>query len=465
MPILSALGGLPSQTVADLASDIEDIFLATLNDDSSGELYLRAATLARYTYYFAAAIAEKGRAGTTQHLRPSWKAFVENYKDFVASHSNLRLCNAITEDDVTQLARHANIRQGSRKDNFYFSLLLFLISHRNGEEFKSSFFRAVCPTGERNFLNDAIREIERLAAGKTPGVDLNNNAQADYGTLRFNFEYDRQKMESFRRYMDEYAAGDPIGLHFVIYRPRKRIPSQLVKSFLSIQSHTEEYDGQTHNVLKFVHIYSPPSDAGSRQRISLGRVLPLADGLYFVGGQKAMIQQRVPFSSLKVLCFPWRGIEHQDRVLHGLTMSANYKGMPIVSRISARVTPISHSKDLRLGAVDCTRLVDSIEEDLLVEMDVPSTNERFAGSNEREVASQIIRQCNNNPAAESGWRLAEDYKPIKGQKRGASELSTHGVIAELEQAFGSERRPKFKGPDGTNFDFWASLRFGPLSND
>ena len=55
-----------------------------------------------------------------------------------------------------------------------------------------------------------------------------------------------------------------------------------------------------------MHVYEPPEDTtGKMRRLSLGRVLPMDDGVYLVGGQRDDHARREPFKSLKVLALPW----------------------------------------------------------------------------------------------------------------------------------------------------------------
>jgi hypothetical protein len=152
-----------------------------------------------------------------------------------------------------------------------------------------------------------------------------------------------------------------------------------------------------------------------------------------------------------------------------------------------RTTPIVHSKDLKLGGVDAEALAASPREDqeietrALADLAPPTTPDDFRDKDASGWGSRfpmaradaditglkrvLLELCNNAP---SGWDVGPAFTPAKGKSSGVVIKSS--VEAGLAHEFGSKDAPRWQranaeSPGKETFDFWTSLRFGPLTYD
>jgi hypothetical protein len=404
-----------------------------------------------------------GRKNTTKPLRPRWASILEAIKTVKNKNSSLNLIDGITVDDIESFARHSNNRNGSNKPKFYYTLFMFCLSDQFSSMVDHEFFRSVCPASELDVVRKCEAEILQKINPAAPHL-------ADTGSVDFRFDYSKIRLNSFQRYFETFkssADGMAEGIRFFVYRPRQKNPNQIMKSFLSITTKDGEVTKSGDPIYRFTHIYQPPSDAGERKRISLGRVLPLADSLYLVGGQKPTIKQRIPFTSLKIISIPWSAIERQEHDFGGLVMSANYGGIPLISRVAIRVTCFPHSDQVNLGCIDVEKLSNSILDDMLAEAEIIRNfvhqEARPVNANEKDTARRIKRISNNNPDSSLSWSIGDGFSPKKLTQKTAENLTNDLVQKFLIDKFGNASKSIYSDVNGDTFEFWSSLRFSPLS--
>jgi len=252
-----------------------------------------------------------------------------------------------------------------------------------------------------------------------------------------------------------------------------------MKTFLTLSPPRLHNDGANNAV--FSHFYRPPNEKRpDKLKFGSGKVLPLDNGVYLVGGQKpwAPVNDQRPFASLKVITFEWLDIEQCHPWMTVVVMGNNYRGRNFVSRAVARVTPLQHHLDADLGSVKLTNLLSNLEADyerersfINGEFASATDNQQWTGDNARNfqseeimenVAHYIRRNTNNNPRRSSIWGVSEGFT------RDSEENVEHLTKAKLESVIEDSlvsKQNKFVNEDGESYQIWESTRFGPLSGD
>jgi hypothetical protein len=438
------------------------------------------AALARHIHYLALSPAEQKRKKTTTHLRPSWAHVVHLYDKFRERVGpDLFLDPAIKAQDLMRFCSFDTRRRGSGSKVFYSSLAVLLVDLVEQGKFASEFVNFALPPCEWG-LADAVRQhlLEGGAKVRSTSPSRGTRTFDTEGTSKFpefglKFAYAPAKLNDLRAFHNSFRSeSSDLGVHFICYRPRKSDPNELMKTFLAIMPPEAHEDSTSFN---FVHIYQAPNTT-TKQRIALGKVLPLHEGLYLVGGQKEtqtpLPSGPTPFRTLKVISMAWRSIEVFDHLLSGLVMSANNQGEHIVSRIALKATPLDHSSKVKLGAIGLHELADDLKEDMKKEIAFldekgapPPEFDRFELQRDaadmeaasKRLAMSIAGKTNNDPTV---WDLPEG---ISAKKPKQPTLTKAMVGLNLEEIFGSDGRPRYTDNFGKNFEFWSSIRFGVLA--
>jgi hypothetical protein len=400
------------------------------------------------------------------------------------------LLPAITRDDLRNFCGLRHLRQGSREDRFYSALMLFLLHEDSKQAFDHPFFKDLVPQGERDLplvaaelLAHFMNEAQERLGNEPPFPQVHSFPRnRDNPQVIPAFSYEAAEREKLDRFYNRFASPTDSHAHLVLYRPRRSKPTQLIRSFLALSAPWNDRLTGSRGVHNYVHIYRAPSDVGHEGRIGQGWALPLSQGLYLVGGQRpesvlwdpgiddeesgAVRPPRIPFRSLDVLYFPWQSLE--SNLPHGLMLTANKDGLPIVTRVCALPTLISHSRDIDIGEVALETLADTLQGEWNREREIAGSSgladdaptlavfEQFGDT--QLLASRIGDLCNNDPRS---WAIPGGYRAKK--KRGGA--LTHAQIEHaLNQAFGVGDDVKFASAEG-DFDFWRSLRFPPLTSD
>lgn len=469
---------------------LEDLHIS-FKEDGSREVIsdseVNLSALARHIHYSALSLAlarksnaKKPRAKTPRteeedegpHLRPSWKTVQKYYSEMwkiVGKPLALLSVEEMNDDHLSTLCFFKTRVVGTQKKNLYSSLAVLLLYLKEQGVLNSTFLQYSLPASERDFVGDIGRYIEKKIEAARKGV-----ATREYPQFSITFKYDPGKLADFERFHNHFKETMAVKAnrcaHFICYRPRKSDPTEFIKTFLAIKP--PEASGSNSTSFNFVHVYQATDQ--DRQRIALGKMLPLHEGLYFVGGQKEHQPDdpwRSPFKTLKVIAVSWRSIELLDKNIAGLVMSANDRGEHIVSRIAIRATPIAHSKEITLGVVKIKDLLQSLADDAKKEVaclaERKSPPEHYAKyglrANSDDQFSHILPQRMEgilvNTNNDAPWGLPDGFRGAKGRS-----LLTKPIIeTELEGLFGSSGNPKFQDSLGTPFVYPRSLRFGVLA--
>lgn len=351
--------------------------------DGSGAYPLKFSSLARCVNYLALGLHEPQRSGRTDKLQPGG-LITSLYREFVGAYPQLTMLpNVITDDDLQGLCTFSTRRRGTRKANFYAAMVLFyvnLFEETKIGESELEFIRVATAEGERDFSSRVAELFVSKLKAPASGADAGTYHQAggkthEFPIINVGYTYHKTHFDNFKAFFEHFASHVDGNAHFVCYRPRNEYPNHVVKSFLAIQRPQAPKES-----FGFVHVYRMPS-SGSQRRISIGVVLPLANGVCLVGGQRQMTDRKertVPFSNLKIVIIPWTAITYREQVFGGLAVSADYSGKNLISRMALRCTPINHSDDIELDAKQLTELEADIVADVAREHTIAdASDERF----------------------------------------------------------------------------------------
>ena len=451
--------------------------------DDGPDAPIQFSALARLAYYLALAKGEATR-GPKQKLEPQWSAVMEPYNEMCRALGGNLLPVMRNNDGLSSFCLFRTRRTGNHQPRFYAGLAAFAVYAKEKGLLDHPFIRMAVPIGERGLPDEIRALLSRLVDGGELTTPTTTSENAPI--IRIGFKYNPERIDDFVGYRDLFARARDGCAHFVVYRPSRSDPTRLMKSFLAIKpaAHDKHFPTGRADVLNFVHVYEPPKDAtGKVRRFSLGRVIPMDDGVYLVGGQRDDHDLREPFKSLKVLALPWESLRRNDTVVHALIMSTNYDGRHLVSKAAVRTTPVVESESLTLGGVYLSDLRADLREDAAVEFKAgrePSVSEeewlkRFplsapdaAKFNDvvAEQARRIMERCNNVPNVE----VPSGFDPVK-KKSNTFTLTKARLDVALETTFGHDHDPKWiRNQDGKDdhdiekFDFWTSVRFGPLTH-
>jgi hypothetical protein len=264
------------------------------------------------------------------------------------------------------------------------------------------------------------------------------------------FHFPPERVDRLGSYLHRVAHGPKGYACFACFRPQLSHPNRLVKSFLAI---VPPGANGLKNYYTFAHYYR--LDHGSlRKRRAVGVVLPMARGLYFVGGE-TVVQDNQPvmdeYRTLKVLALPWIPIEQDRTILSGLELSSNNEEVPIVSRVAFRPT-LLHSDDLLdTRSFDIGELGDDLAAIAAREEDVRDRPPAFRIMDSLdEQKERILARVNNRPPlGASGFFRRTNHSPI----------SVAAIGDLLDQAFLNQ--DSFVDGAGNAFH-WNDLRFGAL---
>ncbi|MBE0581259.1 hypothetical protein [Devosia sp.] len=442
---------------------------------SSGTYPLRFAPVGRHLNHLATAMGEHRRGTTSKRLQKQWVQLERELERYVARYPALKpvLSQSIAESDLEAFANFSTRRQGSRDPRFYATIVLLIVDlfehdyYSNAEPdegepdsrpgFDVSFLEFATPDCERD-LPERLREevLARLEApGKAP------KAGVAHPSINVEYTFKSEKVPLLENFVDHYASPVDGCAHFICYRPRFENPTELIKSFIAIKppnQRSKEAQARNKHSFGFVHVYTQPS-MGAQHRISLGEVLPLDDGVCFVGGQRLRHPdhplQQLPLSALKVIAVAWNAVESFEYVFGGVVMSATYQRRHLVSCLALRATTINKSTDLTARPVSLDKLEEDLLADAEVEKTLPGYGDRFK-LDARHVASRIAALTNNSPK----WEVPASFR-ISEPDGDHAALERHHVEKAISE-LGTPNKPKFVNGEGTPFSFWNSLRFAPL---
>lgn len=466
-----------SEALRDALDDLNDRIRENGANDG-GASPIRFSTIARVILYLAIELGEAARKKTGS-IQPQWSGVIRRYEAFCAQlpAGLLPTCN---DDDMRMFCQFSSRRNGSQTPRFYSGLAAFVIAEAERGRLDSAFMKVALPDCERS-AGDICRDVLLPICDRCVGVAAPTAASPvapAHPEVSLHFAFVPSNIARFDTYRRLFAVTEDRFAHFVVYRASRTRPARLMKSYLAISE--PRMDGQVGYDLpatfKFVHIYRPPDTSGV-PRVSLGRVLTFEHGVYLIGGQRDETTERRPFQSLKVMALPWLQLNREDKLLSALLLSSNYSGEQIVSRAAMRTTIIGKSDGIELGSVN----IDELKDDLVAD----AVRERAAAEESGEVSAQImnlfplacaaadrpraadrmsknIMRLTNNSAA---WELGHNYK--RQRTRSEESLTRARIDVALDREFGSEDNPVYRCAemDDEVFDFWNSLRFGPLTQD
>lgn len=471
--------------------------------DDGAESAIRFSALSRAIYYIALNEYEQTRKGK-EKLEPSWSHIIDGHNRLSAEIGRSILPSLSDDDAISSFCRFKTRRTGNHSKRFYVGLAAYTVMLSEKGALNTHFLNMVRPTCEVDFpgevrivLNKIFDECRSSATQSDDEISTSyiDTAVETKSTTEIyvRFCYRPERVDDFEKFRKQYASPVEGHAHFVAYRPSRSEPRRLMKSFLAIGPRTQDPldPDSRQDFMRYVHVYHPPRDAaGDSNRISRGGVVPLEDGVYLVGGQRQASQARKsPYSTMKVVALPWIAIERGDRILRALVMSANFEGRHVVSRMALRATPISRSTDLYLGDVLTKDLIDDLVADAKSESRAlgkareidPNVTKTWASVFPLSAGDLITTQAlhdqerlimsltSNRPNTDHGWDVDAVFTPI-------SNTSDDGVLTKtriswmLENEFGTHDRPVYQRVDTQGrgasepFEFWTSLRFGPLTH-
>jgi len=435
------------------------------------------------------------KAAAAKNLR--WQHLLEPYR-LLAARAGGAFAHIPNEDSVRSYARLETRSWGVGEKRFYSCLAILVVHLHEQKLLASELFQKMCPEDEvllpvriRSVLDGIIDAVE----GKPPRSSEKTKPRLPEHVMTapeiwIRFPYAAHRLQLLTDFQNGAKFGKGGEAHFVIYRPMRSDPCRLIKSFLILAPPQVDHDlseaehelskdepqvleGRPHDVFNFRHYYRPPGRP-ARQRVSIGRAVPLEQGLYLVGGQR--VRANSPsFSALKVIALPWNDIEYEEQVIKGLAISTNFDGDQIASRVAMRATPIEHSNNLRVGTVH----VDDVFEDLRVDAELERRLiNQVGGSSSAEIeetafaamltpplrddqllhqATSISAYCNN--IRESGWDV------LPGFRRGDVAMDRAQLESELRGFLESSDPIIRQRREGEEIFSLGAIRIGPLAHD
>ena len=461
---------------------VEDTFRASLESGQT-EQGLSSNRLARIILFYAITCSDiakrSGSRKTVSTNVAKWKELAQEINEFsaaVSSEISSLFCAEFGDDNIGQFATLAGRKRGVQKRYYYSTLLFFVMHLQEKGRLADELFGRFASRDDKGFIANSLRVVSNVLDEGLPTV-----AAEPHREVRVRINVKEENFKKYQTFHHRFDFGDinRSESHFVVYRTMRSNPTAVMKSFLAISEPSGIY--QDKDAYAFSHIYVPPNATGEK-RFSGGKLLPLDDGVYLVGGQRpySRVRRGVPFSSIKVLALRWHDLERGHKLFPALTLSANYRGVPIVSRAAVRVTPVSHSSKLRLGKVDLADMLHDLSADLEVEKRFISEQELdeaaksmamesfLTGMGDEAVADfskELIRIVNNGPGHGERWDAPVDFsKQVKqGQRMQAQRLTKDALRSAVSEAMQTGMAAdEYKDADGTPFDFWKHLRFGPI---
>jgi hypothetical protein len=411
-------------------------------------------TLRRHTYYFALSLWVKDKTSKKPERRaPKWEKLSERYSKFYGQLADQNLITSISPSMVRDFATHAVDRP--RDHRFVPSLAIFL---RNEIETYDGFqvsLNKCAPVEELKFLEKLeIKFFKPLFDNAKLEQIEANLATKKYAKASMGFAFEKLHQTHFLNFYNAFKSNKNKHAHFTVYRHAKSDPQNLVKSFLGIGP---PVGGRDYH--RFFHFYRVPS-IGDKKMVSKGFVVPLASGVYLIGGQSIDTEAEssyAPFESLELIALDWSELRAPEPIFSALAISANYKGEKLLSPMAMRATPIYRHQCLgaKIDQFYLNDLQRNLENDITKEEELKL--EPFLRIPVEQQRKQIIRFTN---PAKMEWEVPGKYV---NQTDEADILSKVKINAILEDKFGTSSNPKYFHDNEEPFGFWQSLRFGPIS--
>jgi hypothetical protein len=324
---------------------------------------------------------------------------------------------------------------------------------------------------DRELIGDLLLHWVWLKSGPKPGTSpltelkrptaLHVSPEIDGDTelirqriVRY-FAFPQDRLELLTKFFHSVAFGERGHAHFICYRPQLSRPAAFIKSFLAvIPPGTDQHQSMLARTYTFVHIYKLHPETAHKRR-TVGVVLPIANGLYFVGGQENVSTGEVEpgsFRSLKVIAVPWVPIEQGRTIIPALVLSTNNQERHVVSRMAMRPTTYTSDADAGIGAVELAKLKNEIDSMFADESALslkPDAFRRMDGVSLQ--VEELMRVANNRPSVD-----------VAGYVKGRSNVTATRVDVEqcLKNAFdvGEDGLVTKSGEPLT----WENLRFSAL---
>ncbi|MEM6890261.1 MAG: hypothetical protein AAF636_19320 [Pseudomonadota bacterium] len=429
--------------------------------------------LARLMLLKALSITDEGQS--TGAYKPAWTQLKEKVNTFAEAlpeaFDGLKH-TTFTDDTIGQFATLSSRKKGSSSKYFYSTILMFLIHEASSGGLDSDYMKLLAPRSDRLYPLRVVKLISDRLDGLQP-VPLERTRE-----IRQTFNVKETLHQKFVEYVQrrsvECGRTKINQLSLVIYRPTRREPCRLMKTFMSIYERRSEHIEASG--FDYTHIYQPPEEGG-QDRLSTGKVIPLDDALYLVGGQRPLEghDKPIPFSSMKAVAIRWADIGKNHDVFPVIAMTTNYDGQLLATRAVARLSPIGHSDDMsELRTVDLTELANSLERDQEVERSYVKAIENITeeaankvselfpltknSANCEKLAADISRLCNNDPHTDHGWAAPPDFSLTE-----TDPLTTEALQYKVSQAMRGSKGKSYTNNAGMPFNLWNHTRFGPLS--
>jgi hypothetical protein len=456
--------------------DLNRSFKAAAKKGSVERIYNYYA-LSRWLYHYALSLGEQERQGRATSPKPSYEAVVKQYRAFVDGEAGKQFGAVwanFESDDLRRFCTHESRRRGSHTPRFYISLaILALFLDENAESL--DLIECATPSSERALLDRLHRGIcsslntAAYKMGKEPPVPEIRPPSARVNPEVFvRFDYEHSNMELLSSFVDRLRIEADNHAHFYVYRSRKRRPTQLMKSFLAIKEYEPSSAPSKSRNFQFTHVYQPPRDVPNQsQKLAMGRVVPMENGIYLVGGQRrrssrltpGTVPARAVFHSLHIIYIPWVELREERSVIYGMGLLPNNEGMLLAAKLALIPTGVERGDQANLGSIDLTSLASDLEQSMMAECEGQAFPLAAPDIDLRFVAQHVADFCNNDPGGQNGWDVSNTFKSSSS----GSSLTRAQIEHELSSVFGSTGAPKYVADEEGVFEIWKSLRFGPLS--
>lgn len=417
------------------------------------------------------------------NVRRWWPLIIGQYKAFLKEFGAKKPFPSLPDSDsIAKFCMLKTRRTGTHATLFYTSLaaLVAYMAEKGmvgGEEFD-----LLTPGDEIDFAQDVCAVFHDILDHiENEGTWTLENASLSQGVrVRLSFPYAPAELQLLEDYCQAFATDETRSVHFIVYRPMLSDPTRLVKSFLTISAPPPKGSRQRREAV-FEHFYWPPPGLqdGAAGQFTAGQIIPLAEGVYLVGGRRDLQEQTRPMKTLMVLALPrWAMLNREARIA-SLGVSANRKGEHLMSRAALRITPVpdyqhvnSEGEGIKFGTVAITELADDIRRDAAIEQALMRNIEVTEQSARRfplfspddlpaklanSEAQWVLKACNNRPNKENGWLIAP------GCESDGIPVDQVSAVSRMNIAFQNVRGSLGIEPDKA-FDFWDACRFGPLAN-
>lgn len=477
---------------ADVTDDKVKEVLATVNlslkqslQSGTPENNFSCQALARLLLFFALSISDGARRkgkNKGQSNKANWLDVQRRIQKFVTSVPKGRirdqLYQSYTDDKIAQLATMSTRARGSADENFYTTILLFFMYEAEKGLFEDDFLRRIVSKDDQRIPDRAATVlIDRLTHSSQSLFEEKTQAVRPLFVVR---DSQHSRLDAFFQRHSIYRADADRKrqMQCIIYRPKRTNPRELMKTFLSVyqQDGTPEEPGG----FSYTHIYEPPL-SGQQNRFSGGKVIPLDDAIYMMGGQRPLEKRRriLPFDSVKVIAIRWHDIDRDHNLFPALVMTTNYTGNIMISRAAVRLSPLFHSDEVPLKAVPIDKLEDDLKADKRLEeahiaaLSNHSDQDKgliksvhpltLQNADTKLLSRQILMMCNNDPHTKSGLAAPDGFSRKEGRRK--IKLNTHALDYAVSSALGDLEDNPYVNEDGEAFDLWLHTRFGPLALD